>query len=155
MSDLLWCACKKYGPVHVWEPGESCNPTRVEPPTPVPSEVAETTAGEREVEALITAAADALMASRLTWSTHADQCVEWQREFWTAVASIILTPALLDQVRREEGERIAQAIATSVSPGFGMHRDGTEDSPAMAYVEGLGDATAIARAASVGRGEGP
>lgn len=29
---VAMCACKRYGPVHVWEPGESCWPTRVLPP---------------------------------------------------------------------------------------------------------------------------
>lgn len=30
---VAMCVCKRYGPAHAWEPGESCG-TRVIPPTP-------------------------------------------------------------------------------------------------------------------------
>ena len=50
------------------------------------------------------------------------------------------------QVRADERKRIAAAIRESIPYGYGMNPDGTEDSCAMAYVEGVHDAYRIARA---------
>ena len=45
--------------------------------------------------ALIEQAAAALLASRLTWGTHTDRWadLDWQREFWTEAATIVLSEA--------------------------------------------------------------
>ena len=43
----------------------------------------------------VQAAVDTLIRSRVTWGTHADRWgdYEWQREFWTEVATVALTAA--------------------------------------------------------------
>ncbi|WP_224279088.1 hypothetical protein [Nocardioides lacusdianchii] len=65
-----------------------------------------------------------------------------------AIDESALTPALLDRVRREEGERIAQAIEARSLPTPERGTPGPVERAVYA------DAAWIARAASVGRGEG-
>lgn len=117
-------------------------------PTAVPSEVAETTAGEREVEALFDCSCGHSIAEHNGLGCYA-------RLSYTPLVTCecpltddrthgeLLAPrlaALLDRVRREEGERIAQAI---------------EALPWARDFEDVGQKCAdLARAASVGRGEG-
>lgn len=119
-------------------------------PTPVPSEVAETTAGEREVEALAEAIWNAMPAHHVGWrGLRGDS-----RDFYLGIAERLMPT--LDRVRREEGERIAQAIeneADRLSAGGcnPRHQQGQTDecNACTAF-----DIATIARAASVGRGEG-
>lgn len=140
-------------------------------PTPVPSEVAETTAGEREVEALAylfgehasIGSDERKIGDEWVWGFDCE-CGEFtpdtevNEHLARAVLASPALAALLDRVRREEGERIAQAIeAKYLGPDSGRGYDGSEAPDAHcrnAYDEGLYDAAAIVRAASVGRGEG-
>lgn len=117
-------------------------------PTPVPSEVAETTAGEREVEALakLIETREELREVYRVWSERRQNLSDLTRRLDENARQIAdaLTPAVLDRVRREEGERIAQAIEAGVLPSH----------PSDHYKDGFRRAAQIARAASVGRGEG-
>lgn len=99
--------------------------------------MAETTADEREVEALL---AIILAASPGTPTLTCRR-----------IAEAIHASPLLDRVRREEGERIAQAIEAQVH-AFGQTDPG--DPLRAGLIEGYRDSARIARAASVGRGEG-
>lgn len=94
-------------------------------------------------------AGDVETLAEAIWNAMPAHHVGWRglkgdsRDFYLGIAERLMPT--LDRERREVGERIAQAIATSVSPGFGLNHDGSEDSHAMAYVEGLKDAHDIAR----------
>lgn len=35
---VAMCKCRRYGPPHAWEPGESCSPSRVVPALTFPPE---------------------------------------------------------------------------------------------------------------------
>ena len=112
-------------------------------------DAAETTAGEREVEAL----ADVLLAS---WAAQGslhppfDTDRDDARQDARAHVATHLA-ALLDRVRREEGERIAQAIEELPAHYVQSTRRG-----GTGWVQAVQthEAVTIARAASVGRGEG-
>lgn len=122
-------------------------------PTPVPSEVAETTAGERECyrEVVPRAYIDRILAqfpmdehgighiADCGYDANDERC-----ECYTLPGRLtIVLAALLDRVRREEGERIAQAIEAHAEANLGPESRRHYNAAAR-----------IARAASVGRGVG-
>lgn len=85
-------------------------------PTPVPSEVAETTAGEREVEALL-AEHEYLLNYRsgaICSCGHVPEIIpkslQTQQDYHRAHIATILA-ALLDRVRREEGAKVLREAA--------------------------------------------
>lgn len=102
-------------------------------PTPVPSEVAETTAGEREVEALL---AVILAASPGTPTLTCRR-----------IAEAIHASPLIDRVRREEGAKVLRRLADQ----WDLTWNRGHDKSVHPYSDDLRTA---ARAASVGRGEG-
>ncbi len=113
-------------------------------PTPVPSEVAETTAGEREVENDLHPAepdAGTVEALIVLIEEHTDVAG------WEAAHAILASDWLAardDRVRREEGERVLASAAFDIAHTKGGEILGRYD--AMRWLR--------ARAASVGRGEG-
>lgn len=120
--------------------------------TPVPSEVAETTAGEREVEALAKAIAGASDDEWLGTSA-------WDRSCAMGDARAVLASgwlaALLDRVRREEGAKVlreaADAIVLPGSESTGFYSG--EVDAGYREAERHAEDWLIARAASVGRGD--
>lgn len=109
-------------------------------PTHVLSEVAETTAGEREVEAW----ADVLLAS---WAAQGslhpplDTDRDDARQDARAILASPALAALLDRVRREEGAKVLREAAVAFAWAGG-------DEDYRAFRDWLRD-----RAASVGRGD--
>lgn len=141
----------------VQHPDDACVScySRQTAPTPVPSEGAETTAGEREECALCGYSGDdetgwTITATGPTVALVCPTCagpyvslIAYLRHSMPSGQAISDLHALLDRVRREEGERIAQAIERCRTKVLSAeHRDA------------LDSAAHIARAASVGRGEG-
>lgn len=120
------------------------------PGTSVPSEVTETTACEREVETWEYAIeGDWLVevVNKHTCGTGPDGYYGAHEPGCGSIPVANIGP-LLDRVRREEGERIAQAIdeedgSFGVGEGYGGEYD-------KGVHRGLQDAARIARAASVG-----
>ena len=118
---------------------ESVSPDHIAPSKLAP---AEPDAGEVDASLLLAISDPGATSPRLpnenvtAWSARAVLASPWL----AAHVSAAETKACGD-----ERERIAKAIATSVSYGFGLNHDGSEDSHAMAYVEGLKDAHDIAR----------
>lgn len=123
--------------------------------TPAPSEVAETTAGEREVpRPVLDVAPCGCRHPKIAGCDHEPDAGEVDTAL--IVTSLVVghvsgaeaiaaldrqIAAHDDRVRREEGERIAQAIEAEAAEGLRLHPQ-------------LRRAARIARAASVGRGEG-
>lgn len=130
-------------------------------PTPVPSEVAETTAGEREVEEWEYALeGDWLVevVNKHTCGTGPDGYYGAHEPGCGSIPVANIGP-LLDRVRREEGERIAQAIERQriTCPHHSMPDCSPMLNGCSAVIRlraRIAVDASIARAASVGRGEG-
>jgi hypothetical protein len=105
-----------------------------------------------DTDALTEALADTLAEHRYRYGSASCTCKpSWQMPIsahpaHVAAALLPVVAQHVEDARRDERERIAETIRGSVSYGFGMNPDGTEDPQAMAYVEGIHTAYDIARA---------